>query len=534
MQQDWGKVFVVTRYQPNLPAYTCESLIGLTRFGMRNASPELVQYVEALESLVDQYGIQHNLKRPEMFLRQGDQRDYVYSKTMHKAANMLARRFLKSDCDSICFIDSDAVFGTNALEELRNDTEGYENFDVLQAFTVKRGWPPEPMYLTEQPDQPQSDSRLRGVHLLTNLPLDPDYIYPVDSVSLHFTLIKRWVFEALLEHEGPEYTYWFEYSRDNGEDVTFSTNARKVGAKLGMTTRLKVGHSSEIVTGWDTMVDYYDRKFAYAAGEPPASLERFTHYFEAQRKLADLVAEYTGESPDAVYQKSCVGGLPVLDAWNVAQPKTVDEVHDFYGNTSAYFYDLVKWNASPGYQRVLKQLQGVNGKHVLEIGGGIGTTTEFLAMNGNYVDYYDVPGVLRDFAAWRFKRIEPAFDRMTKAGDEPYRPIQMIEQWEIADEPGRGYDLIVAIDVLEHLHPDEFDFICDGLMMGLNPGGVLFAHNTWHDGNGLYPFHYDHADKWAAFVARHGLKQIKEYSWAKPGEDFETSIGGDDETVLQG
>jgi len=32
---DWGKVFVATRYQPYLPAQTCESLIGLAVSGLR-------------------------------------------------------------------------------------------------------------------------------------------------------------------------------------------------------------------------------------------------------------------------------------------------------------------------------------------------------------------------------------------------------------------------------------------------------------------------------------------------------------------
>ena len=136
MVNNWGKVFIATRYQSYLPAVTCEALIGLVQFGMR----------------------------------EGDQRDAVFLKTMHKAANMLARKFLESNCDSLCFIDSDAVFGTNALEELRSDPEGWE-YDVLQAFTVKRGWPPEPMFLTLQPEQPQGDERLRGLHLETNLPL---------------------------------------------------------------------------------------------------------------------------------------------------------------------------------------------------------------------------------------------------------------------------------------------------------------------------------------------------------------------------
>ena len=473
-QNGWGKVFIALRYQPQLPAWTCESLIGLVQFGMR----------------------------------QGDRRSYVYSKTMHKAANTLAREFLESDCDSMCFIDSDAVFGTGALEELRSDPEGAE-YDVLQAFTVKRGWPPEPMFLTEQPQQPGSNEKLRGLHLVTNLPLDPDFIYQVDAVSLHFTLIRRSVFERLLEPEGARYTYWFEYSRDNGEDVTFSQNARRAGAKLGMTTRLKVGHVSEMVTGWDTMVDWYDRKFAYAEGEPPASLTRFQPYFKLQKQLAALIAEYTGEDADDVYQKSCTGVLPVADKWNVERPQTPDEVRAFYGKTGEYFYDLIKWNSTPAYQRILSRLANVKGERILEIGGGIGTMTEFLVTHGNAVDYYDVPGVLKDFAAWRFARLPEAHKAR----------VQFVERWPVG-----VYDRVIAVDVLEHIHPDEIGMMLEGLVSALKPGGILFAHNNWSKQDGLYPFHYDHIDAWQAFIWRHGLKQIDDLTWQKPASETQADI----------
>lgn len=508
--KDWGKIMVATRYQPQLPAWTCESLIGLVEFGLHNAKPELVDYVAKLEELLSAYGIARP-PRPDALLRQGDRRDIVHSKTMHKAANMLTRAFLETDCDSLGFIDSDAVFGTAALEELRSDPEGWE-YDVLQAFTVKRGWPPEPMFLTEMAVQPESEERLRGLHLVTNLPIDPDHIYPVAAASLHFTLIRRWVLEAMLEAEGPRFTYWFEYSRDNGEDITFSANARKVGARLGMTTRLKVGHVSDVVTGWGSMVDYYDRLFAYQEGEPLASLQRLQGYYEAQRDLAALVAEYTGEDPETVFQKSCSGGWAVADQWRVKQPQSADAVRDFYGTTPAYFYDLVKWNTTPLFQKLLGQLAGVSGERILEIGGGIGTMTEFLATHGNRIDYYDVPGVLRDFAAWRFQRLEPYFDSLVaKNGDDtPYRPIQLIERWEEG-----VYDRVIAIDVLEHIHPEEIERMLAGIAFALKPGGLLFAHNNWSQQEGAYPFHFDHSDAWAKFLDAHGFQALDAFTWRK-------------------
>jgi len=459
---DWGKVYVATRYQPYLPAQTCESLIGLAVSGMRA----------------------------------GDGRDCVHSKIMHKAANILVRRFLESECDTLCFIDSDAVFGAGALEELRSDVEGQE-YDILQAFTVKRGWPPEPMYLVAMPDQPQSIEAQRGRFMLSQLPLDGDYIYPVDAVSLHFCMIRRWVFEALLAEDGPDYTYWFEFEKDMGEDVTFCQRAQGVGARLGMSTRLKIGHVSDIVTGWDTMVDYYDRKLAVESGqEKPADLSRYAQFWQAQRDLSALVAEYTKEEPETVYGRSLQGGLPVADRWLVASPSTPDQVRAFYGRTPEYLYDLIKWNCSPLFQRILAGLRDVRRERVLELGGGLGTLSEMLLVNGNDVTYCDVPGVLLDFARWRFERL----------GLDCVRVVEGLHG--AAD----GHDRVVAIDVLEHIHPDEIGRVLKTLDCCLKPGGLLTVHNTWGP-SAAYPQHFDHSAAWDNFIQ--GYTQVDSFTWRK-------------------
>lgn len=475
-QGGWGKVLLVTRYQPQCASYFCESWAGLIEYG----------------------------------LREGDRRDFAFSKTMHWAANDMARALLKTDCDSICFIDSDAVFGSDALEELRSDPDGW-GYDVLQAFTVKRGWPPEPMFLVEMPDQPRLGKARRGTHFTTQLPMDKDYIYPGQgesyriACSLHFTLIRRALFERMLEADGPEFTYWFEYLQDMGEDINFAKKAHAIGAKFGMSTRLKVGHWSEMTTGWDTMVDYYHRKMEVETGAAPASLDGYAAFHQGIAALSDLVAGYTGETRQAVYEKVIGGpGLVIADKWERTKPQTPEAVKFFYGQTPEYLYDLVRWNASPHYQKLLKQFEGVSGEKVLEIGGGLGTLAEYLAVNGNEVHYHDLPGNLRDFAEWRFNRLNGYRQNIVMFG---------------AVYPGFAenlYDRVVAVDVLEHVHPEEFEGLCEALVMALKPGGMLFAHNTWDKHGGMYPFHFDHSGKWEEFVKRSGLKPAGEFAWKKP------------------
>lgn len=459
---DWGKVYVATRYQPYLPTQSCESLIALIAAG----------------------------------LRPGDDRGVVHSKMQHKGANILARRFLESDCDSMLFIDSDAVFGGSALEELRSDEEG-QHYDILQAFTVKRGWPPEPMYLVAMPDQPQGIEAQRGRFLLSQLPLDENYIYPIDAASLHFTLIRRWVFQALIAPDGPEYTYWFEFDRDMGEDVTFCQKAQAVGARLGMTTRLKIGHVSDIVTGWDTMVQYYAHKLGIESGfEQPANLSRYAQIWQAQRDLSALVAEYTGESLETVYSRSLQAGLPVADRWQRTNPGSVEEVKSFYSQATEYLYDLIKWNASPTFQSILSRLADVRGESVLEIGGGLATLSEMLLVNGNRVAYCDLPGTLLDFAKWRLQRA--GLDR-----------VWFVEELEGV---GNGYNRVVVVDVLEHIHPDAIEHTLNRIHHALKPGGLLIAHNTWGPSPG-YPQHFDHRAAWQRFTQH--FTQEDDVTWRK-------------------
>jgi SAM-dependent methyltransferase len=477
MRGAWGKIFIATRYQPNNPWQFTESLAGLIQHGMRA----------------------------------GDQRDYVPSKTMHKAANMLVRNFLVSDCDSLCFIDSDAVFGSNALEELRSDADG-QAYDVLQAFTVKRGWPPEPMFMVEATAQPQGERAMRGVHYATQLPLNPEYVYPGEgdgyriAVSLHFTLVRRWVFEQMLADMGrpAEYTYWFEYARDNGEDINFSITANALGARLGMTTKLKVGHVSEIVSGWGTMVDYYHRKFEVEAGAPPADLQGALRTQQAELQLSELYSEYSGLPLAQVFNRVSTAVVNVADAWQQADPQTPEQVRAFYGDTEDYVYDLIRWNCRPAYQRLLGELARSLALHevILEVGGGLGTTAEFLAARGHRVDYYDVPGVLLDFASWRFARAQ----RLGLA-NAPH----VIKRW-----PTGAYDRVVAIDVLEHIHPEELRPFLNGLHMALKPGGLLFAHNEFDKHGDAYPQHFESGPIWEQFLQELDYSAVGECLWRKP------------------
>ena len=52
--------------------------------------------------------------------------------------------------------------------------------------------------------------------------------------------------------------------------------------------------------------------------------------------------------------------------------------------------------------------------------------------------------------------------------------------------------MVVAIDVLEHIHPDELPGMLDKIDGWLKPGGTLVLHASWGGENPNFPQHYNH------------------------------------------
>jgi hypothetical protein len=243
------------------------------------------------------------------------------------------------------------------------------------------------------------------------------------------------------------------------------------------------------VTGWETYQEYLDL----------SGTKRRTNRFI---ELAEMVAQYTGETRDQVMLKALDGGKNVQQAWEARQPKNPQQVSGFYGlPDSGYFYDLVGWNASEFYETIVAGLREMDGENALVVGAGIGGEIAALTER-NFVDVFELPGALREFCQKRF------------AEDDSVRFLggnTLPEALELA----RGvYSLVVAVDVIEHIHPQVFDATMDALAGAILPGGALYCHNNFGQQE-LYPMHYDHAERFAAWCKRHSFSQESEFVWRK-------------------
>lgn len=417
-------------------------------------------------------------------LRKGDGVCPVKDRVAHVAANDIVRFFLKTSHDTLFLLDSDADIDPGFLDRFRDFEPGWE-YDALQAFYTTRHWPPRAVWFETSPLGDTIQGMVTEDGVTQDVPL----------VGAHALLVRREVFEAMLDASPgvPEKEFdWFYYPRHRKgtEDTGFSMDARALGFRLGATTAIKAGHVGQMIYGWDTYQEYLD-----LSGTRARNAEF--------KRLCRLVGEYTGEEPEIVEAKALRGSHNVRQAWEARRPASADEVRAFYDDAgNGYLYDLCLWNTSDGYQELLAPLKHVRGARALVVGAGIGGEIEALKAR-NEVDYFEPGEALNDFLHHRFRRDH---DRVFC--------LHANRLDELADKRAGKYDLIVAIDVIEHVHPSEIDSFLEAVGCMLGPEGVLYAHNNFGEQD-KYPMHYDHSGKFAAWLALAGLEKEGEYVYRK-------------------
>lgn len=159
----------------------------------------------------------------------------VSRKPAHQAANLLVGAFLKTECDTICFVDNDHAFGHDALERLRSRPASWE-YDAVGALYLARGLG-KAVILKEREDSLALPPRTAGIYLWPEQ-WEPGTLAEVDGLGLGFTLIRRRVFEQL---PAP----WFFYppeSDNSSEDLAFFRLVKAAGYRMAVDTSLPIGH----------------------------------------------------------------------------------------------------------------------------------------------------------------------------------------------------------------------------------------------------------------------------------------------------
>jgi len=220
----------------------------------------------------------------------------------HWAGNALVRDFLRTDRDSLLMIDDDMVFEQDALELLRSNPDTME-YDIVFGFCTHRNWPPRPVVMRVQEQQPGLPFSLMGQSFdYAHEEIADGAIVDVSGVGLAFTLIKRHVLESMTDEYGPMFTSYFTYGPGmESDDIPFSRRARELGYRMAVDTNVKIGHIGQTVFGWADYVQWKNSLRAanvveFDATELAPILREAMPHLEKNKVAAQNVLKWIGEN----------------------------------------------------------------------------------------------------------------------------------------------------------------------------------------------------------------------------------------------
>jgi hypothetical protein len=203
-----------------------------------------------------------------------------------------------------------------------------------------------------------------------------------------------------------------------------------------------------------------------------------------REEYLSAVMAFTGEKREDILAKMKLGAKLMKDewtAWEKQGPMTPERTTAFYKQTVNYVYDLGQWHLYDLEGKRPRDLVLVESakklgfvQTVLDFGCGVGFNSVLLARAGFKVTLADVDGKSLDLAVLRMKRLGLPYE-VWKTDIEPM-------------PPEKTYDLITAIDVLEHLPLEELRSLVPKLISVKNERTKMALHATFCL-NDEYPMH---------------------------------------------
>jgi hypothetical protein len=205
-----------------------------------------------------------------------------------------------------------------------------------------------------------------------------------------------------------------------------------------------------------------------------------------QRDRDDYIEDamvFTGSTHDQVLEKMTSGAVLKEEwlAWEKLGPMTDARTKEFYKQTMNYIYDLAGWHLYTDYKRqsdlaLVDEVRAANPKNVLDFGGGVGFNAMMLAKAGLDVTLADLDSATLRFAALRAER----------------RNVKL-KLWRSDVEdmpPDKKYDVIICLDVLEHLPQAELRTVVDKLVK-LKHASTKIMLSAPFGRNDAHPMHLD-------------------------------------------
>ena len=249
------------------------------------------------------------------------------------------------------------------------------------------------------------------------------------------------------------------------EDWDFCNKARAVGIKVWLHTGIQVGHLKvRVIPAQEAIQAMISRG---QQGAQPVTAECL-----AQTTLINDLNDYLG-TPREDFLTELRGNPAAKHAEEWKGWKGTTE--DFYRTNKTQMYDLAIFNNQTAYwQDRVSPLGPERNKKILDFGCGLGTTALFLAQNRNEVVGYDLNAEMIKFANFRKKRFG-----LTSVTYTTQRPKDLSQ-----------FDLVIAIDVLEHI--EDLHSLLLELGAGMKSEARLYHCDVFGDQH-THPMHFDHS-----------------------------------------
>lgn len=225
--------------------------------------------------------------------------------------------------------------------------------------------------------------------------------------------------------------------------------------------------------------------------------------------------EYSGISYKDVVKLINKGSELARDEWNhFVKMGSDEEIFEFYNRSKYYIYEVMqpylepkKYNKDVNYLRIIKFAENIiknkGSCRALDFGGGVGVLCILLAKANCEVTYADLPGVISEFAGWRFNKHGVKIQQLSSRIDG-------------VDLPHNKYDLIVSDAVIEHLNRKYLGSFVQSFTNALvNRGYIYLLWDPTYTES--YPYHIlgmktRELDK---VMQKHSLIRISDYLYIK-------------------
>jgi 2-polyprenyl-3-methyl-5-hydroxy-6-metoxy-1,4-benzoquinol methylase len=259
----------------------------------------------------------------------------------------------------------------------------------------------------------------------------------------------------------------------------------RVFALVQTTTILIAGSTG---CGSDHIKDDF-AKTAEPAAEPPQVLKR-----EQDEYVEDVMA-FAKLTREQVRERMKLGSAPLKDEWNTWEKQgemTLDRINAFYKQTQNYIFELGEWHLFVENKResdlaLFAEMKTKKPKNILDFGGGTGNIAIPLARNGHDVTLADLDSATLDFARFRAEKRGVKM-KLWKSDVEPM-------------PPDAKYDIIMCMDVLEHLPKDILHPIVEKLIK-LKHAKTEIIISAPFGRSSTHPMHVDLTDDTKQQIAR--------------------------------